>query len=159
MNFFFSPFLFLSLSLSLSHFLSGLFENGYHDTNPFHNSIHAADVTQAMHCFIEEEKIGQFLTPMEKMCSLLAAVTHDLDHPGVNQHFLIATKSHLASLYNVSHSNYHQLSFMIIFISLCIMITHLSIFYPSLYHMFVCVSVSEGNRLRVSTKLSYFSHR
>uniref|UniRef100_T1KXI2 PDEase domain-containing protein n=1 Tax=Tetranychus urticae TaxID=32264 RepID=T1KXI2_TETUR len=53
-----------------------------------------------MHCFIEEEKIGQHLTPMEKMCSLLAAVAHDLDHPGVNQHFLIATKSHLASLYN-----------------------------------------------------------
>ncbi|XP_053210158.1 uncharacterized protein LOC128393950 [Panonychus citri] len=81
-----------------------LFENGYHDTNPYHNSIHAADVTQAMHCFIEEEKIGQYLTPMEKMCSLLAAVTHDLDHPGVNQHFLIATKSHLASLYNVKSS-------------------------------------------------------
>ncbi|RWS26203.1 uncharacterized protein B4U80_09656 [Leptotrombidium deliense] len=77
-----------------------LFENGYHDTNPYHNSVHAADVTQAMHCFIEEKKIGQYMTPMEKMCSLLAAVAHDLDHPGVNQHFLIATKSHLASLYN-----------------------------------------------------------
>ncbi|RWS06104.1 uncharacterized protein B4U79_11900 [Dinothrombium tinctorium] len=77
-----------------------LFENGYHDTNPYHNSVHAADVTQAMHCFIEEERIGKYMTPMEKMCALLAAVAHDLDHPGVNQHFLIATKSHLASLYN-----------------------------------------------------------
>ena len=35
------------------------------------------------------------------MCSLLAAVSHDLDHPGVNQNFLVATKSHLAALYNV----------------------------------------------------------
>lgn len=55
-----------------------------------------------MHCFIEENKIGPYLTPMEKMCSLLAAVAHDLDHPGVNQHFLIATNSHLAALYNVN---------------------------------------------------------
>lgn len=37
---------------------------------------------------------------METMCAILAAVAHDLDHPGVNQHFLIATNSHLASLYN-----------------------------------------------------------
>lgn len=77
-----------------------LFEQGYHDTNPYHNSVHAADVTQAMHCFIQEKKIGPFLTPMETMCAILAAVAHDLDHPGVNQHFLIATNSHLAALYN-----------------------------------------------------------
>lgn len=83
---------------------AGLFEAGYHDTNPYHNSVHAADVTQAMHCFIQEKRIGPHLSPMETMCSILAAVTHDLDHPGVNQHFLIATKSHLAALYNVSIS-------------------------------------------------------
>jgi len=35
------------------------------------------------------------------MSSLIAAVTHDLDHPGVNQHFLIATFNHLAALYEV----------------------------------------------------------
>lgn len=65
-----------------------------------------------MHCFIQEEKIGPFLTPIEKMCAILAAVAHDLDHPGVNQHFLIATNSHLASLYNVCPSlcSRHMLS-------------------------------------------------
>lgn len=77
-----------------------MFEQGYHDTNPYHNSVHAADVTQAMHCFIQEKSIGPYLTKMETMCAILAAVAHDLDHPGVNQHFLIATNSHLASLYN-----------------------------------------------------------
>lgn len=54
-----------------------------------------------MHCFLQEAKIKHHLTPMEAMCSLLAAVSHDLDHPGVNQNFLVATKSHLAALYNV----------------------------------------------------------
>lgn len=79
---------------------AGLFEQGYHDTNPYHNSVHATDVTQAMHCFIQEKSIGPYLSRMETMCAILAAVAHDLDHPGVNQHFLIATNSHLASLYN-----------------------------------------------------------
>ena len=78
-------------------------EIGYHDSNPYHNSVHAADVTQAMHCFLQEGAIRKHLTPIEAMCALLAAVSHDLDHPGVNQNFLVATKSHLASLYNVSY--------------------------------------------------------
>ncbi|XP_066996585.2 uncharacterized protein [Anabrus simplex] len=76
-----------------------LVEEGYHSTNPYHNSIHATDVTQAMHCFLQEEKIRVHLTPLEIMSSLIAAVTHDLDHPGVNQPFLIATSNHLAALY------------------------------------------------------------
>ena len=38
---------------------------------------------------------------MERMAAVLAAVCHDLDHPGVNQPFLIATANHLATLYKV----------------------------------------------------------
>lgn len=64
--------------------------------------MHAADVTQAMHCFLQESKIKNALTQMEIMCALMAAVAHDLDHPGVNQNFLVATNSYLASMYNVS---------------------------------------------------------
>ncbi|XP_031780628.1 uncharacterized protein LOC100114896 isoform X2 [Nasonia vitripennis] len=76
-----------------------LIEEGYHSTNPYHNSIHAADVTQAMHCFLQEEQIRRHLSYLEIMASLIAAVTHDLDHPGVNQPFLVATSNHLAALY------------------------------------------------------------
>lgn len=79
--------------------LFSLIEEGYHSTNPYHNSIHATDVTQAMHCFLQESKILEHLTPLEIMASLIGAVTHDLDHPGVNQPFLIATSNHLAALY------------------------------------------------------------
>jgi hypothetical protein len=35
------------------------------------------------------------------MLGLLAAAAHDVDHPGVNQPFLIKTNHHLASLYQV----------------------------------------------------------
>ncbi|XP_026301697.1 uncharacterized protein LOC414021 isoform X7 [Apis mellifera] len=79
--------------------LFAFIEEGYHSTNPYHNSIHATDVTQAMHCFLQEEKIRTHLTNLEIMASLIAAVTHDLDHPGVNQPFLVATSNHLAALY------------------------------------------------------------
>lgn len=79
--------------------LFSLIEEGYHSTNPYHNSIHATDVTQAMHCFLQESTILEHLEPIEVMASLLGAVTHDLDHPGVNQPFLIATSNHLAALY------------------------------------------------------------
>ncbi|XP_058801305.1 uncharacterized protein LOC131670027 isoform X2 [Phymastichus coffea] len=92
----------------LSHFdldvvtvwkLFTLIDEGYHSTNPYHNSIHAVDVTQAMHCFLQEQQIRGNLNYLEIMASLIAAVTHDLDHPGVNQHFLVATSNHLAALY------------------------------------------------------------
>lgn len=38
-------------------------------------------------------------------------MTHDLDHPGVNQAFLIATANHLADLYQVLYN--HALSSVI----------------------------------------------
>ncbi|XP_068617682.1 uncharacterized protein [Battus philenor] len=79
--------------------LFSLIEEGYHSSNPYHNAVHAADVTQAMHCFLQQKQILQYLEPQEVMASLLAAIAHDLDHPGVNQPFLIATSNHLASLY------------------------------------------------------------
>ena len=43
----------------------------------------------------------EHLTPLERMAAILGAVCHDLDHPGVNQPFLIATANHLATLYKV----------------------------------------------------------
>lgn len=86
-----------------------LLEFGYHSTNPYHNSVHAADVTQAMHCFIQENKIKKHMTNLEILCAILAAVCHDLDHPGVNQSFLVATNNPLASLYqnNSVLENHH----------------------------------------------------
>ncbi|PIO36478.1 hypothetical protein AB205_0124480, partial [Aquarana catesbeiana] len=74
-------------------------QEDYHNQNPYHNAVHAADVTQAMHCYLKEPKLASYLTPLDIMLGLLAAAAHDVDHPGVNQPFLIKTKHHLASLY------------------------------------------------------------
>ena len=86
-----------------------LVERGYHPTNPYHNSVHSADVTQAMACFIIEPSIIKYLKPCEIMAALIAAVCHDIDHPGLNEKFLVATSSHLAGLYENSSvlENHH----------------------------------------------------
>lgn len=33
-------------------------QEDYHSNNPYHNAVHAADVTQAMYCFLQEPKVG-----------------------------------------------------------------------------------------------------
>ena len=33
-------------------------QEDYHSQNPYHNAVHAADVTQAMHCYLKEPKVS-----------------------------------------------------------------------------------------------------
>lgn len=34
-----------------------LVQEDYHNDNPYHNAVHAADVTQAMYCFLQEPMV------------------------------------------------------------------------------------------------------
>ncbi|XP_078253595.1 high affinity 3',5'-cyclic-AMP phosphodiesterase 7A isoform X5 [Rhinoraja longicauda] len=77
-------------------------QEDYHRNNPYHNAVHAADVTQAMHCYLKEAKFAESASPWDILVGLLAAATHDMDHPGVNQLFLIKTSHYLASLYKIA---------------------------------------------------------
>ena len=84
-------------------------EGGYDSSNPYHTSIHAADVTQAIHVFCQQPALRPHLTHLELLATLTAAMCHDLDHPGVNEKFLVSTGSHLAVLYdNVSVLENHH---------------------------------------------------
>ncbi|XP_069559744.1 high affinity 3',5'-cyclic-AMP phosphodiesterase 7A isoform X3 [Brachyistius frenatus] len=74
-------------------------QEDYHSDNPYHNAVHAADVTQAMYCYLQEPMLAKSLTSYDILLGLLAAATHDLGHPGVNQPFLIKTGHYLATLY------------------------------------------------------------
>jgi len=82
------------------HSFFRLVESGYHSNNPYHTALHAADVTQAIAVFISQPKIAKHLTKLELLAALTAAVCHDLDHPGVNEKYLVSTGSHLAVLYD-----------------------------------------------------------
>lgn len=33
-------------------------QEDYHSDNPYHNAVHAADVTQAMYCYLREPMVG-----------------------------------------------------------------------------------------------------
>ncbi|XP_033999803.1 cAMP-specific 3',5'-cyclic phosphodiesterase 7B-like isoform X2 [Trematomus bernacchii] len=81
------------------HRFLGMVQEDYHFQNPYHNAVHAADVTQAMYCYLKEPKLAEQLSPLDVFLALMAAAAHDVDHPGVNQPFLIKTRHHLASLY------------------------------------------------------------
>lgn len=89
-------------------FLS-LAEQWYRGGNPYHNGIHACDVTQALNCLISTEKIYAKLTPLELLGALMAAMIHDVDHPGVNQNYLVNSSDHLATVHGASSTlEYHH---------------------------------------------------
>lgn len=76
-------------------------ESGYH-RNPYHNSIHAADVLHITHFILSEGGLAKKcqLSDEQFFAALIAAAIHDFDHPGINNNFLVKTQSYLATLYN-----------------------------------------------------------
>merc|ERR1711899_690520 len=67
---------------------------------PYHNSLHAADVTQSTHVLLNSPVLESVFTPLEIMSALFAAAIHDVDHPGSTNQYLINTSSELALMYN-----------------------------------------------------------
>ncbi|KAG0717571.1 High affinity cAMP-specific and IBMX-insensitive 3',5'-cyclic phosphodiesterase 8B [Chionoecetes opilio] len=77
-----------------------LIEANYHADNSYHNSTHAADVLQSTAYFLSRDRLKQLLDPLDVAACLVAAVIHDVDHPGKNSAFLCNTNNELAVLYN-----------------------------------------------------------
>ncbi|KAL9643426.1 hypothetical protein ABK040_010041 [Willaertia magna] len=82
----------------LINFLREL-EAGYHP-NPYHNATHASDVLQATHYIISQGGLIEMLSDEDCLAALISATVHDYDHPGLNNAFLMSTRSYLATLYN-----------------------------------------------------------
>lgn len=82
----------------------------------YHNFRHAIDVLQSVFCFlihigalppygpiqhpVEKSPIASILSPFDSLTLLIAAIGHDVGHPGVNNFFLVKLNSPLAQLYN-----------------------------------------------------------
>ncbi|XP_064179444.1 3',5'-cyclic-AMP phosphodiesterase 4A-like isoform X2 [Anguilla rostrata] len=75
-------------------------EDHYHSNVAYHNSLHAADVTQSTHVLLSTPALDAVFTDLEILAALFAAAIHDVDHPGVSNQFLINTNSELALMYN-----------------------------------------------------------
>ncbi|XP_039300868.1 cAMP-specific 3',5'-cyclic phosphodiesterase-like, partial [Nilaparvata lugens] len=64
-------------------------EDHYVKDNPFHNSTHAADVTQSTNVLLNSPALESVFTPLEITAALFAATVHDVDHPGLTNQYLI----------------------------------------------------------------------
>lgn len=87
-------------------------EEGY-ASNPYHNSLHAADVTQTINYFISQPLLLPYLRSLDVFAALMAAAVHDYAHPGVNNAFMVATQHDIAVRYNDAAvlENMHVASF------------------------------------------------
>ncbi|XP_045080840.1 calcium/calmodulin-dependent 3',5'-cyclic nucleotide phosphodiesterase 1A-like [Coregonus clupeaformis] len=76
-------------------------EEGYSKhNNPYHNLMHAADVTQTVHHLLLKTGIMHWLTELEIFAMIFAAAVHDYEHTGTTNTFHIQTRSDTAILYN-----------------------------------------------------------
>lgn len=75
---------------------------GYIRSNPYHNDLHAADVTQTCMIYLKYAKIKEFLklNDLDLCSTFIACMVHDYKHPGYNNPFLQNTNDLIAIRYN-----------------------------------------------------------
>jgi hypothetical protein len=93
-------------------------ENGYNASNSYHNRAHAASVMHSMHALCHKVGLAEIAAKafdtaasddhLERMACLFAAATHDYEHPGVNNDFLVKTRNERAIRYNDKNVNEHH---------------------------------------------------
>lgn len=91
----------------------------YNDQIPYHNFRHVVDVLQAVFAMLiqlgslppypgsiipaeslNNAGLASLIRPVDALILLVAAVGHDVGHPGVNNAFLVKMKAPLAQVYN-----------------------------------------------------------
>ena len=65
--------------------------------NPFHNKFHGVSVCQITYMILRSEaNLASVLSPIECFAMIVAALCHDLGHPGVNNAYLVAANDPIA---------------------------------------------------------------
>ncbi|KAI9276328.1 hypothetical protein BC943DRAFT_285185 [Umbelopsis sp. AD052] len=87
--------------VSLSELLDFIIDvdKGYFP-NPYHNFFHAVDVTGVLFFILNDVRANRYLSKIDAMALLLAALCHDIGHPGYNNSFQVNMKSDIATRYN-----------------------------------------------------------
>lgn len=62
----------------------------YYKPNPYHNFRHAVDVLQAVYFFLISTQLTSLLTPLDILALIVAALSHDIGHPGCSNFFLVS---------------------------------------------------------------------
>ena len=76
--------------------------DSYKETTLYHNSLHGADVAQSLCIYFISSNAEEVLetTVLDLLGMIVAAMGHDLGHPGYNNNFHINASSDLAITYN-----------------------------------------------------------
>lgn len=72
----------------------------YWTTNPYHNGIHAANVAHMVCCILNAMGLATVTMELEKTAVVIAALGHDIAHPGRTNNFFVNTNSILALVQN-----------------------------------------------------------
>lgn len=67
---------------------------------PYHSTIHVMDVTQYMFFLVHATNLKSLAGPRRTVTLLLAAIMHDLEHPGKSNVYQVNAKTELAIKYN-----------------------------------------------------------
>lgn len=73
--------------------------------NPYHNSTHAADVTQALVAILYQDALYTKFSDLELLALIISAIVHDVCHPGFSNPFLTKTQDEQALMYNDQSAN------------------------------------------------------
>ncbi len=75
-------------------------QTSYRDANAYHNWHHALHVFQQAAIFVRQTDARVYLRKIDILSLLVAALAHDVDHPGADNFFQINKQTELALLYN-----------------------------------------------------------
>lgn len=116
-------------SATLEAFLARIEEGYCRYKNPYHNNVHAADVTQTTHSILCQTGLMHWLTDLEIFATLLAAIIHDYEHTGTTNNFHVMSGSDTALLYNdraVLENHHISAGFRVMKEDECNILQHLS---------------------------------
>jgi len=83
----------------------------HYNAHAYHNFLHGVDVMFAMYYIIYNTKLKETLENLEIFALLLAALCHDLNHPGLTNDYLVKMKTDLAiTYYDKSPLENHHIS-------------------------------------------------
>jgi hypothetical protein len=68
--------------------------------NTYHNYKHGVDVMHTVYRLIMVPGLSQAFSTLEMFASLIAALAHDVGHPGVNNLYLVKSRNELALRHN-----------------------------------------------------------
>eukprot|EP01083_Nonionella_stella_P117301 349376_1 len=87
--------------IARSKFVNFLLEvRDMYRANPYHCFLHGVDVCQTVYSILTVMHGARCLSHGDRFALLLSALTHDIDHPGLNNVFQVNAQTKLAELYN-----------------------------------------------------------